>query len=201
VSDLRQSAPATGRNREPILAVLQRVLPASAAILEVAAGTGEHAAFFATARPDWRWTPSDPDAASRASAAAWCAGLANVDAPLDLDASAATWPVADQSFDAIICINMIHISPWQATLGLMAGASRALKAGGVLYTYGPYRRDGAHTAPSNEAFELWLKERDARFGLRDVADVETVALAQGLALREVVEMPANNLSLVFARAL
>jgi SAM-dependent methyltransferase len=197
MSDLRQVAPATARNREPILAVLDRVLPATAKVLEVASGTGEHAAFFAGARPSWRWTPSDPDPAARASIAAWCGALANVAAPLELDASAANWPVDKQSFDALVCINMIHISPWQATLGLMTGASRALKAGGVLYTYGPYRRDGAHTAPSNEAFELWLKERDASFGVRDVADVESAASAQGLALREVVEMPANNLSLVF----
>jgi SAM-dependent methyltransferase len=200
MADARQSAPATARNREPILAVLDRVLPATVKVLEVASGTGEHAAFFAGARPNWRWAPSDPDADARASIAAWCAELANVAPPLELDASAATWPVADRSFDAMVCINMIHISPWEATLGLLAGAARALRPGGVLYTYGPYRRDGRHTAPSNEVFEVWLKERDARFGVRDVADVETAAAAQGLALREVVEMPANNLSLVFEKA-
>jgi SAM-dependent methyltransferase len=200
MADARQSAPATARNREPILAVLQRLAPLSAAILEVASGSGEHAAFFAAARPDWRWTPSDPEAGARASIGAWCAGLDNVATPLDLNAGAADWPVADRSFDAVVCINMIHISPWESTLGLMAGASRALKAGGVLYTYGPYRRDGAHTAPSNEAFEQWLKERDPRYGVRDVGDVEAAAHAQGLRLREIVEMPANNLSLVFGCA-
>lgn len=197
MSNRRQYAPATGRNREAILAVLTRALPARAGVLEVASGSGEHAAFFASARPHWGWTPSDPDAAARASITAWCEGLANVAPPLDLDAGAAGWPVPQRSFDAVVCINMIHISPWEVTIGLMAGAAAALKPNGVLYTYGPYRRDGAHTAPSNEAFELWLKERDPRYGVRDVADVEAAAAAHGLCLREVVEMPANNLSLVF----
>lgn len=197
MSEPRQHAPATARNREPILAVLRRVLHARAAVLEVASGSGEHAAFFAAANPGWRWTPSDPAPAARDSIAAWCEGLTNVAAPLDLDASAAGWPVADRAFDAVVCINMIHIAPWEATLGLVAGAQRALTTDGVLYTYGPYTREGRHTAPSNEAFESWLKERDPRYGVRDVAEVEAAAMARGFALREIVEMPANNLSLVF----
>jgi cyclopropane fatty-acyl-phospholipid synthase-like methyltransferase len=198
--DLRQTAPSPLRNREPILAVLQRVLPAGARVLEIASGTGQHAVFFAAAMPGVTWQPSDPDPESRASIAAWTAseGLANVLAPAAVDVREPAWPVAD-SYDAIVAINMIHISPWEATLGLMAGAGRLLRDGGVLYTYGAYTRDGRHTAPSNESFDAWLKERDPAFGVRDLADVESAAAAQGLALREIVDMPANNLSLVFAR--
>ncbi len=196
--DPRQHSPSTERNREPILAVLQHLLAPKARVLEVASGTGEHAAFFAAAMPGWDWQPTDPDAAARASVAAWCEGLANVRPPLDLDAAAPDWPV-EGAFDAILAINMIHISPWEATLGLMAGAGRYLSAQGVLYTYGAYKNGGQHTAPSNEQFERWLKERDARFGVRNLEDVETAANAHGLALRDVIAMPANNLSLVFAR--
>src|SRR6185436_11895177 len=124
--------------------------------------------------------------------------LTNVRPPVEIDVRAADLGVSGP-FDAIVAINMIHISPWEATLGLMAGAGRLLRDGGVLYTYGPYTRDGRHTAPSNEAFEQWLHARDASFGVRDVADVEKAAHAQGLTLREIVDMPANNLSLVFVR--
>jgi len=201
VMDARQYAPATARNREPILAVLQRVLPREGRVLELAAGSGEHAVFFAAAMPGLTWQPSDPDATARASIAAWIAaeGVANVLAPLDIDVCAEDWN-AGAPYDAVLAINMIHISPWEATLCLMAGAAQNLPPGGALVTYGPYRRDGAHTAPSNEAFEEWLKARDPRYGVRDIADVEAAAYAQGLALREIVEMPANNLTLVFARA-
>jgi hypothetical protein len=199
--DARQTAPATARNREPILAVLQRVLPAEGRVLELAAGSGEHAVFFARKLPDLIWQPSDPDADARASIAAWIEdeGAANVLAPLDIDVCAADWG-AGEGYDAVIAINMIHISPWEATLGLMAGAARGLKPGGVLFTYGPYTRGGAHTAPSNEAFEQWLKARDRRFGVRDVAEVEREANARGLHLHEIVDMPANNFSLVFERS-
>jgi len=198
--DASQQSPSTARNREPILSVLQRVLPAKAEVLEIASGTGEHAVFFAQAQPGWRWRPSDLDAAARASIAAWAAAeaVSNVLAPVEIDVRAADWGVSGP-FDAIVAINMIHISPWAATLGLMAGAGRLLRAGGMLYTYGPYKRGGEHTAPSNEAFEQWLKARDVNFGVRDVADVEQAANAQGLRLLESVEMPANNLSLVFVR--
>ncbi len=196
--DQRQRSPSVARNREPILAVLQRVLPPEARVLELASGTGEHAVFFAGAMPGVSWQTSDPDLGARASIAAWieAEGVANVLAPHAIDVSAADWGV-DGPFDALVAINMIHISPWEATLGLMAGAGRLLRPGGVLFTYGAYKRGGAHTAPSNEAFDQWLKQRDPRFGVRDLEAVE--AAAQGLALREIIDMPANNLMLVFAR--
>lgn len=198
--DARQHSPSTARNRDAILAVLQPVLPRDGRVLELAAGSGEHAVFFAAALPGLAWQPSDPDADARASIAAWTAaeGLSNVAPPLDIDVCAAEWG-AGEGYDAVLAINMIHISPWEATLGLMAGVARVLKPGGVLFTYGAYKRDGVHTAPSNEAFEEWLKARDERFGVRDMADVEAAANAQGLALREVIEMPANNFALVFSR--
>ena len=198
--DPRQTSPSTLRNREPILAVLTRVLPGDAHVLEIASGAGEHAVFFAAAMPGVTWQPSDPDPAARASIAAWTEseGLANILSPIAVDVREADWP-ADESYDAIVAINMIHISPWEATLGLMAGAGRRLRDGGVLFTYGPYKRDGRHTARSNESFELWLKERDPSFGVRDIADIEAAANAHDMRLREIVEMPANNFSLVFER--
>lgn len=198
--DARQSAPSTVRNRAPILAALQRVLPQDAHVLEIASGSGEHAVFFGAAMPGVRWQPSDPDAAARESIAAWIEteGAGNVAAPLEIDASAAGWGVGGP-FDAIVAINVIHISPWEATLGLMAGAGRLLRPGGVLFTYGAYKRSGAHTAPSNGAFDDWLKARDPRFGVRDLEAVEEAARANGLRLRETIEMPANNFALVFER--
>jgi cyclopropane fatty-acyl-phospholipid synthase-like methyltransferase len=196
----RLSSPATARNREPILEVLQHVLPAKARVLELASGAGEHAVHFARAMPDWDWQPSDPDETARASIASWIAEerLENVHTPLDIDVCAEGWLV-NGPFEAVVAINMIHISPWEATLGLMRGAARVLRPSGVLFTYGPYQRDGVHTAPSNEAFDASLKARDPAWGVRDVADVEAAAREQGLVLRELVEMPVNNLSLVFAR--
>ncbi|MGH6951929.1 MAG: DUF938 domain-containing protein [Vitreimonas sp.] len=200
VADLRQFSPAAARNREPILAVLRRIVPAEARVLELASGAGEHAAYVAAAMPGWVWQPSDPDPVARASIAAWAAaeGLANVLPPLAIDVRDAGWD-AGGPYDAVVAINMIHISPWEATLGLMAGAGGLLRDGGALFAYGPCMRDGRHTAPSNEAFDAWLKTLDPSFGVRDVADVEAAALARGLVLQEVVEMPANNLSLVFVR--
>jgi cyclopropane fatty-acyl-phospholipid synthase-like methyltransferase len=196
----RQSSPAAARNRGPILEVLRGVLPPKARVLELASGSGEHGVYFAQAMPGWEWQPSDPDATARASISAWIdeAALTNARAPMEIDARDEQWPVIG-SFDAFVAINMIHISPWEATLGLMRGASRMLVAKGVLFTYGPYKRDGRHTAPSNEAFDVSLKTRNPAWGVRDVGEVEAAAHAQGLVLSELVEMPANNLSLVFAR--
>jgi cyclopropane fatty-acyl-phospholipid synthase-like methyltransferase len=198
----RLTSPATARNRAPILAVLQRVLPANARVLEIASGAGEHAVFVARAMPGLIWQPSDPDPVARESIAWWIAeeGLSNVLAPRAIDVRAPLWGVEDEApYDAIVAINMIHISPWDATLGLLDGAARLLQVGGVLYAYGPYMRDGRHTAPSNQAFDASLKARDSSWGVRDVADVANAAAIQGLMLEEIVEMPANNLSLVFRR--
>lgn len=190
-------APATARNRAPILAVLREILPAQGLVLEVASGTGEHAAAFAAALPALAWQPSDPDDAARASIDSWCAGLPNVRPAVRLDAAAPDWPVARA--DAILCINMVHISPWAATDGLIAGAARLLAPGAPLYLYGPYRRAGVPTAASNEAFDADLKARDPAWGLRALEDVAGLAAGRGLALERAVEMPANNLSLVFRR--
>lgn len=152
-ADARQYAPATARNREPIFQVLRKVLPARGHVLEISSGTGEHAVFFASGLPGLTWQPSDPDPAARASITAWAAAaaLVNLRPALDIDARAPTWPVARA--DAVICINMLHIAPWEAALGLFAGAARILPTHGVLYFYGPFKRDGRHTAPSNAAFD------------------------------------------------
>lgn len=194
----KQSAPAAARNRAPIRAVLERVLPAHGLVLELASGSGEHAVYFAQAFPALIWQPSDPSSEARASIAAHAAeaGLANLRAPIALDASAA-WPIT--SADAIVCINMIHISPWAATLGLFAGAAAALPVGGVLYTYGPYRFSGRYTADSNAAFDASLRARDERWGVRDLDDLTAAARERALELDEVIAMPANNHSLIFRR--
>jgi SAM-dependent methyltransferase len=192
---VRRHAPATERNREPIAAVLAGLLPATGRVLEVASGTGEHVAAFARRFAGLTWQPSDPDAHARASIADWCADLPNVRPPLALDAATGELPAAD----AVLCINMVHISPWEATLGLLAGAGRALPPGGPLILYGPYRREAVDTAPSNLAFEQWLKDKDPRFGLRSVEAVSDAAAAHGLVLERLIEMPANNLVLVYRR--
>jgi len=200
VGDARRRAAATGRNREPILDVLARVLPATGLVLEVASGTGEHAIFFARALPQIEWQPSDVDADNCASIAAWRAeaGLGNVRAPLRLDVTDESWPIARA--DAMVNINMIHIAPWAVCAALMRGAARVLAAGAPLYLYGPFARGGRHTAPSNAAFDARLRGEDAAWGVRDLDDVTRVAAREGLGLAEIVEMPANNLSLVFRRA-
>ena len=165
-------------------------------MLEVASGTGEHVAFFADRFPALAWQPSDPDQAALKSIAEWTAGLANVRPAIALDA-AGEWPV--EAVDVILCINMVHISPWAATLGLLAGAGRLLPPGAPLILYGPYRQAGVETAASNEQFELWLKDKSPEYGLRYVEDLTREAAAQGLALERIVEMPANNLMLVYRR--
>lgn len=197
--DGRRFAPAAARNRGPILDVLGPLLPESGLVLEVASGTGEHVVHFARARPGLVWQPSDPSPEARESIAAWLAaeGLENARAPLDLDAAAETWPALH--FDTAVCINMLHISPWAATEGLMRGTGTCLAPGGLLYIYGPFRRADAPTAPSNEAFDADLKARDARWGLRMLEDVRAEAEANGLGFEGVADMPANNLSLIFRK--
>lgn len=197
--DARLSSPAALRNRDPILAVLKTVLPARGTVLEIASGSGEHITHFAAALPALTWQPSDPSGQARASIAAWLAAdrPANVLPPLEIDSAAARWPV--DHADAILAINMVHISPWAATLGLLAGASRRLPAGGPLFLYGPYRRGAVPLAPSNIAFDADLQARNPEWGIRDLDTVTAVADSLGLSLERVVEMPANNLSVVFVR--
>ncbi|MBV9570292.1 MAG: DUF938 domain-containing protein [Alphaproteobacteria bacterium] len=201
-ADRRLFAAATARNREPILAVLRRMLPVNAKVLEIASGAGEHATFMAKAMPGLDWQPSDPDREARDSIASWVAHekLSNVRAPVAIDARDDVWGVEGRApFDAIVAINMIQIAPWSATLGLLNGAGRLLRGGGILFLYGPFMRDGRHTAPSNAAFDASLKARNAEWGVRDLDDVRDAAVLHGLHLRETVEMPANNLSVIFTK--
>jgi hypothetical protein len=204
--DARMYAPAAQRNREPILEVLRRHLPSAGAVLEIASGTGEHCAWFAAGLPGLVFQPSDPDRSHRASIAAWAAAdrRANVRPPLALDTSKPDWAEHEgipRPLAAILCINMVHIAPWPATLGLMRGAERLLGGGRLLFLYGPYKRGGAHTAPSNEAFDQSLRAMNPEWGVRDVEAVVAAAEAHGFALVETVGMPANNLSLVLRRRL
>lgn len=196
---MKRHAPAAERNRDPIAAVLREVLPARGLVLEVASGTGEHALHFARLFPHLTWQPSDPDPDALNSIEAWIAdaNLPNLREPFELDA-AGTWPIARA--DAVLCVNMVHISPWVATLGLMAGAGRILPPRGPLILYGPYRRGDRPTAPSNEAFDESLKSRNPDWGLRDLDAVVAAAEREQLGLDRVVDMPANNLSAVFRRA-
>ena len=193
------ASPAAERNKQPILEVLQRVLPAAGIVLEVASGTGQHVVHFAQSLPKLSWQPSEPDGRLRAAIAARIAdaALANVRPPLALDVLEKPWPLA--RVDAIVCINMIHIAPWAAALALFAEAGRLLHARAPLVLYGPYRR-GGHTAPSNEAFDASLRSRNPEWGVRDLDEVERVASGSGFALQETVDMPANNLTVVFQRA-
>jgi SAM-dependent methyltransferase len=199
VSDPRQYRPHVARNREPILEVLRRVLPPHGLVLEIASGSGEHVAYYAEQLPALTWQPSDPDPDALASISAHRAasGAPNLKPPLQLDVTALAWPVARA--DAVMCCNMIHIAPWAACEGLIAGAGRTLPVGGVLYLYGPYKIDGAHTAPSNAAFDRQLQSRDPEWGIRDLGEVTALAKRHGLALAETVPMPANNLSMIFTR--
>jgi SAM-dependent methyltransferase len=199
-ADPRLYHPHVPRNREPILDVLRRVLPAQGLVLEVASGSGEHAAFFAGGLPSVSWQPSDMEAKALASIAAFRAnaGAPNLLAPMRLDVASAQWPI-DRA-DAIVNCNMIHISPWAACEGLIAGGARILPAGGVLYLYGPYRIDGRHTAPSNAEFDAYLRGQNAAWGIRDLGDVTALAARHSLTLAETVPMPANNLSVIFRRA-
>jgi hypothetical protein len=208
--DARRHAPATQRNREPILAVLERVLLPTGTVLEMSSGTGEHAVFFAPRLAPRQWLPSDPDPQAQDSIRAWQAMLPaeNLHPPLALDARDTPWPVEDAAatlgvnlaqhpITAIVNINMIHIAPWEACLGLMAEAGRLLSSGGVLYLYGPFKQGGQHTAPSNAAFDDTLQAQNPAWGVRDLEAVVAAAEAAGLRRQETVVMPANNLSVVF----
>ncbi|MHC5936250.1 DUF938 domain-containing protein [Nostoc sp.] len=208
--DARQYAPATQRNSEPIIEVLLQVLPKSGTILEIASGTGEHAVFFAPKLSPRSWLPTDANPQLRASITAWAEhfGYSNLYPPLELDVREPVWAVENRAFDwlnrepivAIVNINMIHISPWSACLGLMAGARRILPAGGILYLYGPFKQGGEHTAASNAAFDESLRAQNPEWGVRNLDDVVAVASAQNLTFKQTYQMPANNLSVVFERS-
>ncbi len=199
MTDPRQFAPATQRNRDVILDVLRRTLPTTGLVLEIAGGSGEHAVHFAANLPDLAFQPTDPNPEALASIAAWieAAGARNVRPPIQLDVCQPFWPIANAA--AIVCINMIHISPWEATAGLISGAAAILPAGAPLYLDGPYIRSGVETAPSNLAFDRSLRERNPAWGLKRLEDVATAARSAGFSGPEVTEMPANNLSVVFRR--
>ncbi|RYF15466.1 MAG: DUF938 domain-containing protein [Comamonadaceae bacterium] len=205
MSALPQSA-AADRNKEPILAVLRRILGERGGALEIASGTGQHAAWFAAGLPGWTWQPTEGDAGMLPVIAARIAqaGLPNVLPPMLLDVTAPPWPAPDapfaQPFDAIFCANLLHIAPWRACVGLMRGAARHLSPGGLLVTYGPYFEQDVAPAPSNLAFDQSLRERDASWGIRQLDDVVAQASAAGLALKQRHAMPANNLLLVFTAA-
>jgi len=195
--DERETAPSAERNKGPILDVVRRALPARGLVLEIGSGSGQHVAHFAAALPLLEFQPSELDTARQASIRAWTRGLRNVKPAIELDVMRHPWPI--DAADAIICINVIHISPWAATLALMQGAAAILPAGGVLVTYGPYRRDGRHTAPSNEEFDASLRSRNSEWGVRDMEEVEAAANRAGLRLEDAVPMPANNFTLILRR--
>jgi hypothetical protein len=198
MTDRRLHSPAATRNRQPILEVLQQALPERARILEVASGSGEHAVHLAGAMPGWEWQPSDSDPRALASIETWReqVGLANLRKPLELEVTG-QWPPGP--WDAIVAINLLHISPWAVTQALMDRAGAELGSRGVLYLYGAFRREGRHTAPSNAAFDADLRNRDPRWGIRDLEAVVAEAEHHGLSLERVVEMPANNLSVLLTR--
>jgi len=199
MTDDRLSSMAALRNRDPILDVLRTALPETGRVLELASGTGEHVMHFAHNLPDLHWQPSDPSPEARQSIAAWSAAerLPNVAPPIDLDAAQGPWPMGP--FAAVVCINMIHISPWPATIGLMQGASSVLPAGGVLYLYGPYRRSDRPLAPGNAAFDEDLRARNPAWGLRELDTVIACAADHGFVFEQVIDMPANNLSVIFRK--
>jgi hypothetical protein len=201
--DNRQYAPATQRNREPILKILSEVLPTRSNVLEVASGTGEHAIFFASQLESCRWIPSDVNALAEESIIAWknACPVDNLELPLLIDVTQDNWQqeVVEHQINAIVNINMIHIAPWQACLGLMAGAAKILPEGGILYLYGPYKRNGEHTSLSNANFDHSLRDRHPLWGVRDLEAVVAAAATQNLNLQQVIAMPANNLSVIFNR--
>ena len=197
MTDPRLFTPAYERNAAPILEVISRVFPASGVVLEVASGSGQHALHFAQALPGLTFQPSDPEADRRASIDAWAAGAANIRPALDLDAST---PWQGLAADAVLCINMTHISPWPATEGLMRNAASVLPEGGVLAMYGPFLRDGVPTTPGNAAFDADLRQRNKLWGLRDIEVVAACAAGAGFGAPEIVGMPADNFMLIFRKA-
>jgi hypothetical protein len=201
--DLRRYAPATERNREPILEILRQVLPSTGTVLEISSGTGEHATFFAPKLAPLFWLPSDPNPDARASITAWqqYEPCNRIHPPIDLDASSSNWSI-DPNYlpiTAIVNINMIHIAPRSAYFGLIAGASRLLPPNGKLYLYGPFKREGVHTAPSNAAFDTSLRAQNPDWGIRDLEETTGLATSANLALEKIYPMPANNFSVVFKR--
>jgi SAM-dependent methyltransferase len=192
-------APAAERNQQPILDVLRRVLPPRGLVLEVASGTGQHAAYFSEQLAALRWQPSDVSPHALRSIGSWVAeiGRSNLLAPIELDVRWPTWPLAEA--DAVISINMIHISGWETSEALFEGARKVLASGAPLITYGPYRLHGKHTAPSNAAFDESLRSRNPDWGVRDIDELTELASRTGFTLLERVEMPANNMTLVWAR--
>ena len=206
-SDLRLYASATQRNRQPILEILLQVLSPTGSVLEIASGTGEHAIFFAPHLAPRKWLTSEPDPQLRASINAWYKHdpAENIYPPLNIDARDPVWAVETElapdlhPIMTMVNINMIHISPWSACLGLMAGAGRILPTHGILFLYGPFKQGGKHTAPSNEAFDQTLKRQNSDWGVRDLEEVIAVASAQNLKLQNIYQMPANNISVVFER--
>jgi hypothetical protein len=192
---------AAERNKDPILTVLETVLPETGGVLEIASGSGQHVCFFAAGLPGIRWQPTEPDAPHRETIATRIreAGLQNVEPPLALDVNEPRWPVA-ATYDAVLCINMVHISPWSATNALCLGAARHLRAHGKLVLYGPYLEHGT-AAPSNLDFDATLKRRNLEWGLRNLEDVTQIAASHGLQRQQVVRMPANNLTVVFTKTL
>lgn len=197
--EARLHSPAAERNKDPLLLQLQRLLPAQGTALEIASGSGQHAAHFAAALTGWRWCPSEADARALPSIAAWCAGLPNVAPAQVLDVSAPDWPDAPAALELVFCANLLHIAAWPVCAALMAGAARHLRGGGHLLIYGPFLLEEKTTAPSNLAFDSDLRQRNPAWGLRALQDVRAQALAQSLVLQETVDMPANNLLLVFQR--
>ena len=199
MTDERLLSTSATRNRGPILDVLRAVLPSHGVVLEVASGSGEHIVHFAAHLPNLTFTPSDPNPTARASVAAWIAetGVKNVGVPLALDAAHTPWPISYA--DAVICINMVHISPWAATKGLFSAASEILSADAPLYVYGPFKRDFLHTAPTNAEFDAVLRAQNPQWGLRDIETVVDLGRGAGFGEPRIIEMPANNLSLIFRR--
>ncbi len=200
--DARRASPSVARNRDAIRDAFARMVAHSGRVLEIASGTGEHGLHITAAYPDLIWQPSDPDPEARASIAAWAASERGqaIAAPMALDVTVPGWAEVLGPFDAVVCINMIHIAPWAAALGLFTGAAHCLKPGGRLFLYGPFKREGQHTAPSNHAFDISLKSRNPEWGVRDLdGKVITAARRFGLIYGDRLAMPANNFSVVFEK--